>query len=177
MSELVGGYRAACIRESLFLMLRAGLTDLNWFNPSNPHSPIALESRPRNQNEPIQINTAALGDGNDDERDTELGSTLTEQTWLMWVDFFAENDSLGLHFIKDVRDVLRGRFTTTITTPGHQGPLLAVYDFRQPTPPIAFHCEIENVATDKAHGFLKPWLEHWYSCTFTLTDYYNTENG
>ena len=175
MSDIVGGLRARLIRESLFEMLNAGLTDLGWFDPTRPYSPIEFVSRGQNQDEVIPINMAALSDESDREGDVELGSTLTEQTWQMYVDFFAEDDALGLHFIKDVRDILRGRFTTSIPNAAHRGPMVPVYDYRQATPPVVFHVEVQNTDTDKPHGFLKPWLEHWYVCIFEIVDYYDSE--
>jgi hypothetical protein len=171
MSDIVGGLRARLIRESVFEKLRTGLTDLGWFDAGRPHSPIILESRSQNQDETIVINTVALSDENDFESGWEMGSNLTEQTWQMYVDFFAENDALGLSLIRDVRDILRGRFTSI----GQDSTFFNVYDYRQATPPILFQCEIQNVDTDRAHGFLKPWLEHWYACNFEVVDAYASE--
>lgn len=171
MSTIVGGLRARLIRESLFEMLRDSLDQLDWFDPTRPHKPIIWESRGHRPDEEIIINTAALSDENMDETDWELGSQMTEHTWQMYVDFFADSDALGLHFIRDVQDILRGRFTVI----GRSRPRFDVYDFRQATPPVIFSCELENVVVDKAHGFLKPWLEHWYSCSFQVIDYYDSD--
>lgn len=171
--NIVGGLRGRLIRESLFQMLNDGLNELGWFDAGQPYSQIHFVSKQQNQNEQIAINTAALSDENDTERDVELGSTLTEQIWSMYVDFFAEDDAIGLHFIKDVRDILRGRFTLTTSK---SGPNFDVFDYRQDVPPILFSCEVQNVDVHRANGFLKPWLEHWYAVSFEVVDYYNTES-
>lgn len=171
MATIVGGLRARLVRESLFEMLQSSLDDLGWFDPTRPHKALILESRPRNQDQQIEINTATLSDENMDETDWELGSQLTEHTWMMWIDFFADSDALGLHFIRDVQDILRGRFSSI----GRTAPRFDVYDYRQATPSVIFSCELENVVVDKAHGFLKPWLEHWYACSFEVIDYYSSD--
>ena len=172
MSEIVGGLRARLIRESLFEKVQAGLTSLGWFATNRPHSPVTFESRGKNQNEQIIINTAALSDETDRETGWEMGSNMSETTWQMYIDFFAESDAIGLHFIKDVRDILRGKLPSI----GHGSTFFNVYDYRQATPPILFQCEIDNVDTDKAHGFLKPWLEHWYACSFDIIDTYGDDS-
>ncbi len=172
MSDIVGGLRARLIRESLYQKIEAGLTDLGWFDAGRPHQPIQFLPKGANQDDPIEENTLALADENDYESGWEMGSNLTEQTWQMYVDFYAESDALGLSLIRDVRDILRGRFTSI----GQDTTWFHVYDFREATPPILFQCEIQNVDTDRAHGFLKPWLAHWYSCVFEIVDTYADES-
>lgn len=172
MAEIVGGLRARLIRESLYQTVKESLIDLDWLNPTNPISPIQFVPRPQNQNEQIEINTLALSDENETGIELELGSQLTEHRWQMYLDFFAEDDSIGLHLIRDIKDVLEGRMTFI----GRYDPSFQVYDYRQATPPLIFTCQIENVSVDKAHGFLKPWLEHWYACAFTVVDTYSRDD-
>ncbi len=171
MTTIVGGLRSRLIRESCFEMVRGSLTQLGWFDPTRPHLPVTFESRQQTHEEPIIPNTAALSDENLTETDWELGSQLAEHTWQMYIDFYADNDAIGLHFIRDVQDILRGR----ISAIGRTQPNFAVYDFRQATPPLLFFCDLERVVVDKSHGFLKPWLLHWYSCSFEIIDYYATD--
>lgn len=167
MTEVVGGLRARLIRESVYQMIYSSLDALNWFDPTRPHLPVSFESKSADTNVQILENTAALGDESMPPGfDVELGSRLTERRWTMYVDFFGQNDALSLHFIRDVEDILEGR----ITAVGRTRPQVDVYDYQQATPPILFTCDIENVMVDRAHGFLKPWLEHWYSCSFTVVD-------
>lgn len=171
--DVVGGLRARLIRESLFRTVEQSLTDLDWFNSGNPTLPITFDSRSRNQDEQIMINTLTLSDENTSGTPVELGSQLSEERWSMYIDFYADSDALGLHLIRDVKDILEGR----ISLIGRTDPSFDVFDYRQATPPILFRCQIENVTVDRAHGFLKPWLEHWYACSFTVVDYYSRDDG
>lgn len=171
MTDVVGGLRARLIRQSLYEYILNGLDALGWFDPTRPHLRVVFESKGQNTEDEIAFNTSALSDENDRESGWELGSNLTENTWQFYVDFFAESDALGLHFIQDVRDLLRGRFTSI----GYGSESFDVYDYRQATPPVIFRCDIENVDVDKAHGFLKPWLQHWYECAFDVVDNYADE--
>lgn len=173
MATVVGGERARLIRESVFQLVKSNLTTLGWFDPTRPHLPIDFVSRSFDQSQQIPINSAALSDENMTDRYVELGSLLSENTWQMYIDFFADSDALGLHFIRDVQDILRGRFSSI----GRNDTVFNVYDFTLPGPPVIFTCDIENVVVDRAHGFLKPWLEHWYSCSFTILDYYDSEGS
>ncbi len=169
--DIVGGLRARLIRQSIFQYVYDGLDELGWFDPTRPHLPVTFESKAQDTEEEIRLNTAALSDENDAESGWELGSNMTENSWQFYIDIFAESDALGLHFIQDVRDLLRGRFTSI----GYDRESFDVYDYRQATPPVLFICSIENVDVDKAHGFLKPWLQHWYGCAFEVVDAYGAE--
>lgn len=174
MATIVGGTRARYIRESVFRMIEDGLTQLGWFDASHDLIiPLKWEASPRNQDVQIEFNTATLSDENTTGDEIELGSQLTENVWSMYIDFFADSDALGLHFIRDVQDILRGRFSIT----GRTSTTFPVFDYGQATPPIIFYCDIENVFVDRAHQFLKPWLEHWYSCSFDVVDIYDSDNG
>lgn len=173
MAVIVGGERARLIRESVYQLLNANLTALGWFNPTRPYLPIDFVSRSFPQDQQIPINSAALSDEFMTDDYVELGSQLSKNTWQMYVDFFADSDALGLHFIRDVQDILRGRFSSL----GRTGTVFNVYDYTQPGPPVVFTCDIENVTVDRAHGFLKPWLEHWYACSFNIIDYYDSEDS
>lgn len=173
MADIVGGLRARLIRESLFKTVHESLADLGWFDPTRPHLPVRFVSRAQNHNEQIVQNTAALSDENMNGEELELGSGLTEYRWTFYIDFFADSDALGLHFIRDVKDILEGRMTAI----GRNNAAFDVYDYTQATPPILFSCLIDEVEVAKSHGFLKPWLEHWYACGFVVVDHYNRDDG
>ncbi len=102
-----------------------------------------------------------------------MGSGLAEQTWSFFVDFYAENDPIGLHLIRDVKDLLEGRMASI----GRTKPLLVVKDWTLATPAQIFTCEIEDVRTARAHDFSNSWMKHWHSCSFTIIDTYADEAG
>lgn len=173
MTQIVGGLRARLIRENLYDQLYSALDDLNWFDLTNPNLPITFVSRQVEAEEEVNLNTAVLSEDQEQPTDFELGSNLTEFTWDFYVDFYAESDSLGLHFIRDVRDLLTDRFSGVVFSS------FPVLDLRQATPPTLFNCQIpfESVSTDRGYGFVKPWQQHWYSCSFQVLDYYANEDS
>jgi hypothetical protein len=119
----------------------------------------------------VPLNTLALSDEDISGDDIELGSNLAEQTWAFYVDFYAENDPIGLHLIRDVKDLLEGRMPSISRT----APILPVLDYTLATPVSVFTCQIESVKVSKAHDFPHPWLQHWYSCSFDIVDTYGDE--
>lgn len=172
MTTIVGGLRARLIRESLFHKLDTALTSLGWFDPTRPHSPITFVQKKYNQSEPILINSIGLSDeSTSDDAEVELGSNLSEDRWTMYVDFFAESDAIGLHLIRDVRDVLLGKMPSISCG----DPSFDVFNYTQATPSIIFRCQIENIMIDRPDTFLHPWLEHWYACQFVVVDQYLDE--
>jgi hypothetical protein len=173
MTTIVGGLRARLIRESLFQMIEEALTDLGWFASTRPHLPLTFRSGQVDQNTQIALNTAALWDENTADEDAELGSNLTEERGVYYIDFYAESDPLGRHFISDVKDILRGKFTSI----DRDDPSFDVYDYTQATPPVITRCQIEEVETGHAHGFSHPWMAHWYSCQFVVVDTYGDEES
>lgn len=172
MAQIVGGLRARLIRENLYQQLDTALDGLDWFNTANPNEPITFVSKQFDAEEEIEINTVVLTSDQDQSTGFEMGSNFTEFTWDFFVDFYAENDSLGLHLIRDVKDLLADRFT------GYTFSSFPVLDLREPTPPTLFYCQIpiETIDTDRAYGFVKSWQQHWYSCSFQVLDYY-TDQG
>jgi hypothetical protein len=97
-----------------------------------------------------------------------MGSNLGELTTTFWVDFYAEKDSVGKELIYDVRDALRGR----IPAIGYDRQVIEVYDWSLATPTYQFSCDVEDVVTDRAHDFPKPWQKHWWTCRFDVVDSY-----
>ena len=171
MPIYVGGLRARLVHDSVFNMLRDALTALGWFAPSATHTPITFISEPLDPNVEVPLNTIAIADADDRGDDIEMGSLLQELRWQIFVDFFAENDAIGLHLIRDVKDVLEGRMPSI----GRTGPFVNVYDYTLATPAVLFAVDIEDVFTDKGRDFPQPWLRNWRSCGFTVVDTYADE--
>lgn len=169
---LVGGLRARLLRESLFAFLYGGLDELGWFDIGRDHLPINFVSTQIADDTEIPLNTLVLADEDIVSSDEELGSLLAENRWTFFVDFFAEDDAVGLDLVRDVRDLVQGRFSSIAP-----GPTFGVYDWRQATPPLLFSCEIEDAAVDRAHGFTKPWQRFWYSCSFQVIDVFSDDEG
>lgn len=169
----VGGLRQRLIHDSLWNMITTSLDELGWLDSGRDHMPIILRASPVPLDEEIRLNTIALSDENIVERDDELGSLMAEHRQTYYVDFFAENEAIGKHLINDIRAIIAGRFTTI----GRSRPEFAVYDYTQATPPVIFHCELEDVVVDRARDFPKPWQRFWYVCRFDVVDHYADEVG
>lgn len=174
MTDLVGGLRARLIRDSVYHVVYDALDELGWFEASvddggtRKHRQVRFDGKPVDHDTEIKFNTIALVDEDLTENDVELGSNLAEHSWTFYVDFFAENDTVGKDLINDVRDILGGRYPSV----GRVHASVDVLDYRLATPTPVFRVWIEELVIDKAHGFPKPWQKHWYSCRFQVIDHY-----
>jgi len=167
----VGGIRSRLIRDSTFRMLRDCLDVLGWFDTGRKHKPVTMRYSAVPMGTEVPPNTIALADENVAENEEELGSNLASHRWTMYVDFYAENETIGMHLINDIKAILGGR----IPSIGRVGPFVKVYDYTQATPRQIFIVDVENIQVDRAHDFPHHWLRYWYSCQFVLVDYYGDE--
>lgn len=167
----VGGLRARLIKDSVHSTLRTSLSALGWFTPGASHSPVTLLAEPVAVDTEVPFNTLAISDEVSTTDEIEMGSRLSDVPWTFFVDFYAENDSIGLHMIRDIKDILEGRFPSI----GRNAPIIPVYDYTLATPVQIFVVEVEDVRVDKAHDFPQPWLRHWRECNFTIIDTYEDE--
>jgi len=172
MTVIVGGLRARLIRESLYQMLREALDDLDWFDVSVNRSTVTFPAKSVDPQDDVPVNTLGLADEDSSSKDWELGSLFGEHRSIFDVDFFAENEAIGMHLIRDVKDILGGRFPSI----GRDDPSFSVFDYRQATPPVVTVCQIENVFIEKSATYEREYRKHWYSCRFDVIDYYGTED-
>ena len=149
-------------------MIRAALTDLGWFDTGRAHLPVLFVAETVDPMTEVTLNTLALADEDISDFELEMGSLLSEHRWTFWVDFYAENKSIGIELIGDVRAILEGRLSSI----DRGRPIFQVYDYDQATPTVIFTCEIEDVSVDRARDFPNPWQKNWYSCVFEIVDSY-----
>lgn len=171
MTEIVGGIRQRLIRDSIYYMLYDALEQRGWFDAGRRHMPISFTGDITPQDEEIVFNTITLSLEDTDDSEAELGSTMVETTTTLYVDFFAENDSVGTELIHDVRDILAGRMSSV----GRSSATVQVIDYRLATPVAAFSIDLERVSVTRAQGFPRPWQKHWYACRFEVLDHYGNE--
>lgn len=176
MTAVVGGLRNRLIRMSIYNTVNDALDALGWFDTGRFHRPISFIDGPVGNDSavgasPIPLNTLSLTYDTIDGQDLEIGSNLSEETWTGFLDFYAENDALGMHVASDLRDILRGKMPSI----GRGFPNVTVYDYRQATPPELFVCEFTGVVLDTAHNTIHPWQKHWYSVRFDVVDAYGDE--
>lgn len=165
MSFIEGGLRDRLLFESFHAMIKDALTEIGWFQSGRQHKPINFVTTAVDLDKEIPDNTLAVSTEDLDDEPAELGSTLTFDRVMAWVDFYAESDALGRHLQGDVRDILRGKMESIDRT----DPSFMVVDMREPDPkPELFLVEIENVATvrDKRPGGQR----HWYAVSCDLIE-------
>lgn len=168
----VGGLRARLIRDSIYRTLNSGLTELGWFDSGRSHLPIHFEPTSIDDSQAVEKNTAALADWDTTERPDELGSLLAEHRHTYYVDFYAENDAIGVHFMTDVKDILGGRMPSI----GRSEPTITVYDWTQATPPAIFTVSVENIIIDRPMMPSKPWHRFMRTVRFEIVDHYSTDD-
>lgn len=170
MTIYVGGLRSRLIRDSLIKMVSDSLEALGWFQTDRQHKPLNVIAVAIDDEE-VPLNTLAFTEDDMVSSEDELGSLMAEHAWTWFIDFYAEDNSVGLHVIQDVKAILEGRMPSI----GRGDPHLDVIDFTLATPVKIFSCEIQDVETHKAHGFPRAFQRFWHSVSFTLIDRYGDE--
>lgn len=169
---IVGGLRTRLIYDSIYNMLNTSLTSLGWFAAGRQHLPINFITTPVDDKEPVPLNTLVLLGEDQFGFYDEMGSDWSEHRRNFFLDFYAESNALGEHLIFDCKDILEGRMPSISRT----DPIVVCYDYTQVADPEFARVEIENVDVDRAHNIQYAWQKHWYSCAFTVVDYYGNEN-
>lgn len=172
MTIYAGGLRKRLIRDSVWHALDDALRDLGWYATVASRSPVRLLPEPVAQGTQVTFNSLALGDEDDVPEPLEMGSNLAEFSWDMFVDIYAENDSLSLHLGGDVAAILGGLLPSI----GRGRPTIDVYDYTLATPVVIFTVQVESVRLDKAHDFPQPWMKNLRSCSFVVVDTFGGED-
>ncbi len=172
MTVYAGGLRSRLIRDSLINMVTDSLAALGWFDGNRQHTKLTVVATAVPEEEDVPYNTLAFSDDDISSYDEEMGSNYSEHRWNWFIDFFAEDNSIGLHVIQDIKAILEGRFSSI----GRTGSILKVYDYTLATPSHIFTCEIEGVATHRAHGFPRAYQRYWHSCSFDVLDFYGSDS-
>lgn len=171
MTAYVGGLRARLIRESVYRTLYSSLDALGWFDDVPNRLPVTFEPTSVDIEERVEKNTASMTDWDTTETPEEMGSDLAEHRWTYYVDFFAENDAVGIHFATDVKDILSGRMTAI----GRVRPTASVYDFTAATPTEIFTVGFERILVDRPENYRKPWTRFQRSIRFDVVDHYEND--
>lgn len=167
MANITGGLRDRMIEEALVNHVRAGLTALGWFAPGRAHQTITLRQAKVEADEQIPVNTLNILAEDFDDFAIEMGSNMSEDRHMFYIDFYAENDALGKHVIGDVRDLLRGKM------PGvSEHSVVRVFDYQLDPVPAdpEFVVDVENVLIDHARETTRPFEQHWWMCRVELVD-------
>jgi hypothetical protein len=166
-----GGLRARLIRDSFYNMIHHSLDQLGWFDTNRDHIPINMVPKEVSLDEEISLNTLSVSADTASLTQWEMGSNLEENRQLYYVDFYAEDDSIGTHMIFDVRDILSGKMSSI----GRFTNVFTVYDYTLATPVPIFDCELDNVTVSRSRNPSKTWQKFWYSIQLSVLDYYSDD--
>ena len=163
MPEPQGGLRDRMVFECFANMLKSSMATLGWFEPGRSHAPLFWRTSIVAESEELPLNTLTVASTDVRSADMEIGSGLSQDTFVIIIDFYAQNDALGRHVTGDIRDILRGKLVTD-----HPG--FVVYDLRDDPPTPFSFAEIEGVLVDRAEGFDAPFRRHWFSVLCELVE-------
>ena len=160
MAALEGGLRDRMIHESVLQAIKADLTTRGWFDDGRHHDPSVLIDEYPEDEDRVEINTIAISMGDGDGLLVEMGSPMENHEQAMFVDIYAESDSLGRHIQGDIYEFLR------------KSEKIQVYDYRETVPTEEFwaHIEEEDVVKRRGGTVNQAWKKHWYVIAFTVTD-------
>lgn len=176
MTIYVGGLRDRLIHDSIYHLIKNGLTTLGWM-PGGPQAPaqypITVVAEQLDWNVEIPLNTISVAAYSTSDTEWELGSDLRQNSWSFYVDIFGANEALGLQLSGDCRDILRGKFSalSNYVTP----ETLAVFDWTLATPVQIFTCEVRNVNRDRAVQTTHRWGNYLFSISCVVLDYYTSD--
>lgn len=173
-----GGLRTRLIADSVRVTVIAALDQLGWFQSTvyddppgtRRHRPLRYITRPVDWTDDITPNALAISTEDVSDEDLGLGGDV-EDRLEMYLDLFAQDEALGLHLIRDIRDILLGKFPEL----GRSAPHVDVYDFRQATPAPFTQVEIDDVRVDRAQGEARQWQRYWFMLRLQLLDDYADE--
>lgn len=160
-----GGLLERSIEESVYQLIVESLQALGWFNPGREHSPIVPTTEPVETYESIPTNLLVVNIEVSEDSQYELGQgPAIEDGHTFYVDFYAEDLSVGRHVSGDVRAILRG----TAPSIGRTINTVDIYDYEQATPPVIAVGVIEDVRTEKPSMFSRPWKQRLFSTAFVV---------
>jgi hypothetical protein len=167
-TSLTGGLRDRLVDDAVHLMLRDALTALGWLAPAAHRREVTLIAAPVQADVEIVPTTVSVVREDLAYDLIELGSQLSEDRSIHYVDIYGENDAVAKHLAGDLRDILRGKMPAI----GRTAPVVAVFDRTQTPVPAepAFHVEIEDVVMERAREVSRAWERYWWMIRFDVVD-------
>ena len=154
-------------------MVHSSLSELGWVNGGLSTSDVTLLSDqvdPRTEIKPNKVSISAEELSSDE---IEMGSNLEQYNWDVYLDIFAEDESVGVHLTGDIYDILRGKMESI----GRTGPSFKVYDLRIEDEPYLFTCQLENIEESRVREWDAPFNKYWWVIAVTIVDTYYGEGG
>ena len=164
---LEGGLLDRFLFDSFVHTIRSGLEQIGWFEPDRygQEHPINWRVEPVNLDQEIPHNTVVPSFEDLTEEDGEIGSTLTLQRRMAWVDIYAESFSLGLHLSGDIRAILGGKMPSI----GRDDPSIMVVDWSEPEPrPELVLVDVLDIGEERSHTPTSQ--RNWFAVRCTLEE-------
>jgi hypothetical protein len=174
MTVPVGGIRKRLIKHSFEVLVNDILDGLGWFEDGRGHKPVTVIGGSVDDDGPVEVSPNIVSIAAEDINTTEweMGTSLEEVRWDVYIDIYAENDSVGLHLASDLMDGLKGKMSSI----DRYRPHLLVQDYRQATPTDLFYCQLESIDMAKVRNWQKKWQKHWFAIGLVIVDYYTDED-
>lgn len=163
--------------EGFKSLIVESLEDLGWFEPTiydegatpgwRQHHPLTVADEPVDWDTPIEPNMIAFSIDNSSDEQFEMGSRLTEDRHILYVDVYAEDDEIGYHLAHDVKDICRGKYFTI----GADRTGFDLLNLDEATPSVLGFIDIEDVVVDRPRNFPQAWLRHWFTLKVIVNDY------
>ena len=166
--EILGGLRRRLIKDNFYYMLYNSLSDLGWFTGSMSKQPVTLVPEQIDSRTEIKPNKIGIASEDLDSEEAEMGSDLEQSRWQVYIDIFAEDESIGIHLTGDIYDILRGKFHSL----GRKGPILEVYNLMEDGEPYLFTCHIEDIEEARVREWDNPHNKYWWVIAFSIMDTY-----
>jgi hypothetical protein len=169
---IAGGLRDRLLKDSFYAIVEQALNTLGWLDPGRVHHPINIIQKPATWDAPVAANTVTVDFASTETIEWEVGSRLTSDLHVGYVEVYAEDDSLGIHLSNDIRDWLRGRLQATPV-----GVTFPIFDYREgSTPPIIGYMDIDAVSALRNVTVNQSlWLRHWFRVRCEIRDTYGSE--
>lgn len=172
-----GGLRSRLILDSVRFAIITTLQEFGWFDstvhdtpPGNRrHQPFRYMSRPVDWSETIQPNAIAISPEDTGDEPSGFGGEVEDSSEI-YVDLFAQDDSLGWQVAFDIRDSLLGKINSAA------GPQIDIYDFRQATPAPFTTVDVDLIEVDRSQGEARTWQRHWFMLHLVILDEYHDEH-
>lgn len=168
-----GGLLDRLVEESIHRMVRDALDTLGWFDDTETEGGsrrgytrhVELIPEPLPAAATVEPNTAVLDLETIDDDDYECGNAQpTSRRFLGYVDFYAENRSVGGHLAGDVAAILRGDHAAA----GRTSPNVAVIDWSSAGLEQLTYAIIEHVRLDRGRNPTSSWTGLFYSVQFEV---------
>jgi len=151
-------------------MVSDSIGELGWLT-SNPgtRSDVTILAEQINPGTEIKPNQIGISSEDLTESAWEMGSTLAENRWDIFIDIFAENEFVGVALSGDLFDILRGKMSAI----GRTGTLFPVYDYVDNS--IMFNCSLENIEINRVRDWDRPYNKYWWIVACQIVDYYTDD--